>query len=187
MDIRRPPGHRPSSVRVRPAPRAEPPFDDETATPSNAMDMLPMPWPVKAARSRTRRHPAGRSRRSGQQHQDARTRRGEPPTGRLALLHFVRMTIEVINGFRPASQIMAMTHPQHTAELASLVRVAQSTARSRPGTKSPVTVRRLRLCEPEPAAVEAAVVLELGDRSRAVMLRLEQRGGTWTCHLAKLI
>lgn len=188
MDMRRPPGNRSATVRVRPAPRAEPPYDDEAPQPSYGMDMLPLAWSAQTARPRTRRHHQfGRGRRAGQQHPDGCAARPDSQASRLALLHFVRTAIEVVNGFRPLNQIVAMTHPRHAAEVTNLVRTARAQAGYATGAAVPVTVRRVRMCEPGPTAVEAAVVLDLGRRSRAVMLRLERDGATWACHLARLI
>ncbi len=58
----------------------------------------------------------------------------------------------------------------------------------RPGRKpSPVAVIRLRLCEPRPGAVEAAVLLVTGERTWAMALRLELHQQSWHATALRLI
>ena len=55
-------------LRVRPAPRLDPPFEDECDRPPAGMDMLPLPGPVLVGTPRGARRPPSRhsSRRPGQ-------------------------------------------------------------------------------------------------------------------------
>ncbi|TBL27799.1 hypothetical protein EYA84_28105, partial [Verrucosispora sp. SN26_14.1] len=56
-----------------------------------------------------------------------------------------------------------------------------ATARRR-STRPGLRLRRLRVCEPRPAAIEVAVVLTgAAGRTWAMALRLEHRRGTWLC------
>jgi hypothetical protein len=50
-----------------------------------------------------------------------------------------------------------------------------------------VAVIRLRLCEPRPGAVEAAVLLVTGERTWAMALRLEMHQQNWCATTLRLI
>jgi hypothetical protein len=119
---------------------------------------------------------------------------GELP---VAIKRFIDMYVEVLNERRPLLHLQPYAtnrafqtirtgllrrrkgwwpvgpkaHPRgHTAQPTPL--------RSRP---MPITVQRLRSCEPRPGAVEIAVVLRRGDETRAMAVRLEREGDAWTC------
>ena len=65
------------------------------------------------------------------------------------------------------------------------------TAARRPGPRdrqrSPVGVLGLRLCEPRPGAVEAAVLLVTGERTWAMALRLELHQQSWCATTLRLL
>ena len=56
-----------------------------------------------------------------------------------------------------------------------------------PRRVAPVAVIRLRLCEPRPGAVEAAVAIVAGDRTWALALRLELHQQAWAATILRLI
>lgn len=173
-----PTGSRPA-IRLRPVPRYEPPFDDDPAA---------RQWP-EPAWSLTRRPPAGPP--------PTVLPRPEPPPvvgvsgdTRLAVRRFVRLCVEVLNGFRPAAHLRRLSLPSEAAEvvaqgLAGARRVTELRKAARPDTRrpprpAPVAVIGLKLCEPRHGAVEAAVTLVTGDRTWAMAFRLELHQQTWT-------
>ncbi|QKW12374.1 Rv3235 family protein [Verrucosispora sp. NA02020] len=99
---------------------------------------------------------------------------------------FVATCLEVFNGFRPPVQLRRHLDPARTAHL--LPELARAAARGAPATprrrstRPGLRLRRLRVCEPRPAAIEVAVVLTgAAGRTWAMALRLEHRRGTWLC------
>ncbi|WP_092380790.1 Rv3235 family protein [Micromonospora phaseoli] len=97
---------------------------------------------------------------------------------------FVTTCLEVLNGFRPPVQLRQQLDPARSAVL--LPELARATARGAPArrrsTRPGLRLRRLRVCEPHPAAIEAAAVLTgVAGRSWALALRLEHRRGNWLC------
>ncbi|ROR73749.1 Rv3235 family protein [Bogoriella caseilytica] len=89
----------------------------------------------------------------------------------------VRNTVEVLQGLRPAGQLMRwLTPPLYD-------RVAHQAAppERRPRHRLPrrATVRRVRVCEVSPGVVEAAVILHDGAHLRAAAVRLEARRTRW--------
>ncbi|MBQ1026000.1 Rv3235 family protein [Micromonospora sp. C95] len=97
---------------------------------------------------------------------------------------FVATCLEVFNGFRPPVQLRRQLDPARVAVL--LPELARATARGAPvrrrSARAGVRLRRLRVCEPRPTAIEAAAVLTgAGGLSWAMALRLEQRCGNWFC------
>jgi len=173
-----PTGSRPA-IRLRPVPRSEPPFDDEPApqvwTPS------PRPAPGWTADGPPPSVPP-------QQALPAVT--GASGDARLAVRRFVRLCVEVLNGFRPAAHLRRVSLPGHAADVVAqgmvgARRVAELRKTSRPGGRSPqrpapVGVIKVVLCEPRPGAVEAAVTLVTGERSWAMAFRLEMHQQAWS-------
>ncbi|GIJ12941.1 Rv3235 family protein [Micromonospora andamanensis] len=97
---------------------------------------------------------------------------------------FVATCLEVFNGFRPPVQLRRQLDPTRAAVL--LPELARATAHAAPprrrSARPGVRLRRLRVCEPRPTAIEAAAVLTgFGGRSWAMALRLEHRRGSWLC------
>lgn len=178
-------------IRLRPAPRLEPPFDDER-------DPLSWPSPHQLAldwsRLITPPEPPGPPAPS--------VRRtvvtGVSAEARLAVRRFVAMCVEVLNGYRPATHLRPLTQPREAATvvaqgLAGARRVtAARTARTAgrtPRTRrpAPAAVVRLQLCEPREGAVEAAAVLMIGDRTHAMAIRLEVHDESWLATTLRLI
>ncbi|MGC5029745.1 Rv3235 family protein [Micromonospora sp. DT229] len=196
IDPRRPGPSRPP-VRLRPAPAYDPPFVDEGSGwpgPGDgqlALDLFSAPqWPVRSGPERpphqrvtVRPTPARPSRDPVRQLPPGALVTATPAATRVAH-RFVANCIEVFNGFRPPVQLRRQLDPTRCAHL--LPELARGSARAvatrrrtpRPGLR----LRRLRVCEPHPNAIEAAAVLTgVVDASWAMALRLEHRRGTWLC------
>jgi hypothetical protein len=107
------------------------------------------------------------------------------------------MCVEVLNGYRPAAHLRRLALPKEAAgvvaqAVAGTSRVADMRrTRRTPGRRErqpgPVAVIRLRLCEPRPGAVEAAVLLVTGERTWAMALRLEMHQQSWCATALRLI
>ncbi|MEU6020510.1 Rv3235 family protein [Micromonospora sp. NPDC048871] len=196
IDPRRPGPSRPP-VRLRPAPAYDPPFVDEgsewpgPADGQLALDLFSAPhWspgsgPARPPHQRVtvRPTPARPGRDPVRQLPPGALTTATPGATRVAH-RFVASCIEVFNGFRPPVQLRRQLDPARCAHL--LPELARGSARAvgtrrrtpRPGLR----LRRLRVCEPRPNAIEAAAVLTgVVDASWAMALRLEHRRGTWLC------
>jgi hypothetical protein len=123
---------------------------------------------------------------------------GTSTDAKAAVHRFVRLCVEVLNGYRPAAHLRRFSLPAEAAgivtqglaaaqRVASLRKAAQAAGRRPPRRPSPAAVVRLRLCEPRPGAVEAAVALVTGDRTWALALRLELHQDTWSATALRLI
>jgi hypothetical protein len=190
-DSRRPGPSRPA-VRLRPAPSSEPPFTDEDVSRWPAPEQLTLDL-FEATRRGAGRPPDRRQRPGPTPAGPARRPAGPLPPGALvtatpeatrAAHRFVGTCLEVLNGYRPPGQLRPLLDPASAADL--LPELSRATARSGPprrrSTRPGVHLRRLRVCEPRPAAVEVAAVLAgTGGRVWAMALRLEHRRGTWLC------
>ncbi|MEV6299550.1 Rv3235 family protein [Actinoplanes sp. NPDC051861] len=182
-----PRGPRPA-IRLRPVPRYEPPFDDELSPQVwSSPRQLPLSWedPPEPDTGQPER-PAAPPVVAGASH-DAK----------LAVRRFVHMCVEVLNGYRPAGHLRRLALPSEAAHvvaegLAGARRVTEMRNARRPGTRrplrpAPVAVLRLRLCEPRPGAVEAAVALVTGQRTWAMALRMELHQQSWSATVLRLI
>lgn len=189
-DFRRPGPVRPP-VRLRPAPSFDPPCveDDPSRWPTHGQLALDL---FEATR-RTAPRPPDRSRRSGPVPVGPGRTPAPLPVGALvtatpeatrAAHRFVATCLEVVNGYRPPGQLRPLLDPARAADL--LPELARATSRSGPvrrrSTRPATHLRRLRVCEPRRAAVEAAAVLAgPAGRTWAMAFRLEHRRGTWLC------
>ena len=187
-------GPRPA-IRLRPVPRHDPPFDDERqpevwASPQQiALDWSSSPpAAVAAARAaRPEERPVTRT-----------VVAGASGDAKLAVRRFVGLCIEVLNGYRPAAHLRRLCQPREAAavvsqglsgarRVAETRRHAAGARTTRPRRPTPVAVVQLRLCEPRAGAVEAAVVLVIGERTWAMALRLELHQGSWVATTLRLI
>jgi Family of unknown function (DUF6459) len=173
------------AVRLVPAPPLEPPFDDQRSPevclpPPDAGAQLVLTW----CRPEVAR---------------AEAPRGELPPGATAgasaavwhaVVRFLDRCLEILNGYRPASHIRALSTPVEAQTIMEQVAaVARRTTRlprtSQPGgpgaRPNSVARRRVHVSEPRPGAAEAMAVLSQASRSWAVAFRLERRGGAWLC------
>ena len=122
---------------------------------------------------------------------------GASGDAKLAVRRFVHLCVEVLNGYRPAAHLRRLASPKEAAGVVSQAvagtsRVAELRRETRPGHRrdrspGPVGVIRLRLCEPRPGAVEAAVLLVTGERTWAMALRLELHQECWRATTLRLI
>ena len=115
---------------------------------------------------------------------------GASHDAKLAVHRFVRICVEVLSGHRPPAHLRRLALPAEAADVvaeglsavrrvAALRQAAYRPGRRPPRRVPPVAVVRLRLCEPRPGAVEAAVALVTGDRTYAMALRLELHQDAW--------
>jgi len=153
-------------VVIRPAPRREPPFDDEREClvgPSAHDRHLPF----DLARTRPHAWHPQPPRPSGMP---------EPSTWARRLL--VGM-IEAANGRRPLQQLSAFFSPSvHRGVGAEFERSAVAGV---PHWMHHAVVRTVRVTEPADGVVELCAVLDAGVRARAVAMRVEQWRGHWRC------
>lgn len=188
-----PDGPRPA-ISLRPVPRCEPPFDDEIEPAVWASaHQLALDWSPAARPAQPRERGSGvvvsaqRAVVSGASHE-----------AKAAVHRFVRLCVEVLNGHRPPAHLRQLSVPADATavvtqalagarRVAELRRAAQRAGRRPPRRPSPVAVIRLRLCEPRPGAVEAAVALVTGDRTWAMALRMELHQQTWSATTLRLI
>ena len=184
-----PAGPRPS-IRLRPVPRHDPPFDDEVEAQIWASaSQLALQWSDRGPRSRTLSEPAVV--------QEPPAVAGASGDAKLAVRRFVQLCVEVLNGHRPAAHLRRLAHPAEAAAVAAQgmvgakrladARRARSDARRPVRRVPPVAVLRLRVCEPRPGAVEAAVALTTGERTWALALRLELHQRSWVATALRLI
>ncbi|GID98191.1 Rv3235 family protein [Amorphoplanes digitatis] len=184
-------GPRPA-IRLRPAPRREPLFDDERDPASlPSPDQLALDWAhlmAAGARPATAAEPPPPVTRT--------VVSGVSADAKLAVRRFVKLCVEVFNGYRPPAHLRRFSQPREAATvvaegLSGAQRVAgvrpASSGRPRPRRPAPVAVLRLRLCEPRAGAVEAAVVLMIADRVWAMALRLELHEASWVATALRLI
>jgi Family of unknown function (DUF6459) len=156
----------PARVVVRPAPRREPPFDDELAepvplfgphTPRLPFAAVPAPsaWLPKPVRPR-----------------------GLPDPERWARQLLLGM-IETAGGKRPLHQLAALLSPSVSRGLGA--DFERAVRRGAPHWLHRATVRAMRCAQPSDGVAELCAVLETGERVRAMALRLEERHGRWRC------
>jgi hypothetical protein len=154
-------------VVVRPAPRREPPFDDEISDPLRQPrpydQRLPFELPVP-------RRPAWPARPS--------LRRGLPDPAAWTRRLLIGM-VEAAAGRRPLHQLAAMVSPGVLRGLGADFERAATTGD--PHWLHRATVRTIRGCEPVDGVAEICATVEAGRRVRAVALRLEEQHGRWRC------
>ncbi|MGI5213921.1 Rv3235 family protein [Plantactinospora sp. CA-290183] len=104
------------------------------------------------------------------------------PEARQAARRFLDTCLEIVNGHRPIGHLRRLSSPQEAADIVEQLSsgAARLCARPRPGRPAPaVRLRRMRVCEPRPGVAEAAAVVDIADRTRAVAFRMERRRGNW--------
>jgi hypothetical protein len=107
------------------------------------------------------------------------------------------MCVEVLNGYRPTTQLRPLIHPKHFTDISDqllrrTVRVRMSPAQAAHHGRL-VRARRMLLCEPANGVVEAAVVLEQGPATWAMAIRMEHTPAPgigvlgWLCTVVQVI
>jgi hypothetical protein len=155
----------PRRIVVRPAPRREPPFDDERddlaahASGDRALPFEPTArphvWLPPAPRPSALPDPS--------------------PWGRRLLIGMV----ETAGGHRPAQQLATLLSPSvHRGLCADFVQAVQAGARH---WLHRATVRSVRATEPSDGVAEVCATVEVAGRVRAIALRLEEHYGRWRC------
>ncbi len=159
---------------LRSAPRREPPFDDELPARHLSLvgpldEPLPFDAPEQPSALRLTAEPDPFGVRP--------TGRHELPEPAAFARRLVIGVIETATGRRSAAQLRPHTSPTVQAGL------ARDAGRiDRLGTaRRPATLHSLHLAEPADGVAEVAAVLRVGDRFRALALRLEGLDGRWRC------
>lgn len=162
---------------LRPAPRREPAFDDER--PRRHLSLVgpldqPLPFDTvsSSGAQAAKPNPAGPD--LGEPRPTGRRELPEPATFARRLVIGV---IETATGRRPASQLRQHTSPTVHAGL------ARDAGRiDRLGTaRRPASLHSVHISEPADAVAEVTAVLRVGERFRALALRLEGSEGRWRC------
>jgi hypothetical protein len=161
--------------RVRPAPRREPPFDDElTERHLSLVGPLDQPLPLDGLGLAAAPVPQPTAPDSGPVRPTGCHELPEPaPMARRLVIGVV----EIATRRRSASQLRHHTSP---AVQAGLVRDAGRITRL--GTaQRPAALHSLHVIEPSDGVAEVAAVLRIENRFRALALRLEGLDGRWRC------
>ena len=155
------------SSAIRPAPRREPPFDDEVqGVQLRAVGRYDRPLPFsEPERAAAARRPVPLP----------RTLPDPAGWGRRLLIGI----IETAGGHRPLQQLSALLSPSVALGLgADLERANRLRA---PHWTHSATVRTVHASSPSDGVAELSATLQAGRRVRAVALRLEARNGRWRC------
>lgn len=99
---------------------------------------------------------------------------------------YVQAAVEIVAGDRPVAQLLRWTRADVHHDLARRALLVARAGRREPGRGRPRGVTRhqvhgVRLSFCSTRAVEAAVHLRHGDRSKAVAARFEVHRGRWIC------
>jgi hypothetical protein len=168
--------HRPP-IRLRPAPRFDPPFDDEVGSEiwlrSASDDQLMFDFdspaaaadPAPSAAAPVAAVPAPAPSPS--------------PEARRAAHRFANTCVEIFNGFRPAGQLRPLARPPHTERVVQQLADALGrlpATRPRPGRRPELLrLRMLRVSAPVDGVIEAAATVGTSARTWALAFRLERR------------
>jgi hypothetical protein len=157
-----------SCLVLRPAPRTEPPYDDEL--PPRHLRLVgttaePLPFD----------DPGPRVLAEVPDFFDPQpTSRHELPPPREWLNRLLRVVLECLDGWRPTVQLRPYAAPEVITAVA-----ARRPSVARPGTAPRVS--SLHVTEPVDGVVESCAVVHRGGRPQAVAIRLEGLDGRWLC------
>jgi Family of unknown function (DUF6459) len=155
-------------MTVRPAPRREPPFDDEIPVRRLfAVGPLDQQLPFEPTAYRAQ---------AMAPHPTAHPNLPDPALwGRRLLIGI----IETAGGRRPLQQLAALLSQSVAHGLGT--DFEQAARGRRPHWTHAATVRSVRACEPAEGIAELCATVQVGPRVRAVALRLESHNGRWRC------
>jgi hypothetical protein len=179
-----------TALRIVPAPRHTPPFDDETRGHLRpqlrlvpGQGELPLEWllpsglPARPDLPLVVLHEGGEGPAPATVEDDF----GPLPTPRSQLPapgpwagRLVQAFVEVMSGDRPIGQLIRWTHEDVYAQLRAL------TTR-RPARRVRAKVRSVHVTEPVDGVAEVCAVVHDGARARAYALRLVGTDGRWCC------
>ena len=156
------------AVVLRMPPPLDPPVEP-TLEPALDMDQLPFEWPsgpppaaIKAPRPRPAPAPGKRS------------------SAYPAAQKFVSLCVEILNGYRPPNQLRPMVHPKTFGEVSDQILRRTVRIRMTPGEAARqgllVRARRLLVSEPLEGVAEGVAVLEHGEATWAMAIRMERTG-----------
>lgn len=159
------------SISISPAPRREPPFDDEL--PPRHLRLIASHEPQLPFDELPRQHRALT--------QDAFavqiTGRGDLPDPESFGRRLLVAVFEALSGRRPLPQLSRFLTPGvYTGLATDLDRARHDSVWSKP-----TVMRSIRVCEPADGVAELAAVVQTGPRYRAVAVRLEGLDGRWRC------
>lgn len=157
------------TIVIRPAPRREPPYDDEID--SGVAALGPNDRPLPFERPRGRRVPLPLPTLSP-------LRTVLPDPGRWGRRLLVGV-IETAAGRRSLNQLTALLSPGVAHGLRSDLQHA--TRVGRPHWTSTAVVRSVRVCRPCEQVAELSATVRTGTRVRAIAMRLEVRHDRWCC------
>ncbi len=153
-----------STVVVRPAPRREPPFDDEVDAPVCGRYDQRLPFAVAPTQLAWQPRPY--------------QRKGVPDPSAWGRRLVVGM-IETAAGRRPLHQLSPLLSPSVSKGLvADFERAAAS---GTPHWLHRASMRTVRACEPVEGVAELSATVDTGPRVRAIAIRLETHHGRWRC------
>jgi len=159
------------TVTVSPAPRREPPFDDELAAPH--LRLVARHEPQLPFESVPRRRLAAAQDVFAVQ----LTTRGALPDPESFGRRLLVAAFEALSGRRPLPQLGRYLSPSvYTGLAGDLER-----GRLDRSWTQPTVMRSIRVCEPADGVAELAAVVQAGGRYRAVAARLEGLDGHWRC------
>lgn len=200
------------SVRIRPAPAHDPPYDEERpsgwSAPDAVQPLLELPGIPGAEPPRPGR--TGSDRRPDQAWPD-QAPADQPPPGiagaspatTAAAARFVNTCLEILNGYRPVTHFRALSSPLAAANVLEAMTHAVRKLRPVARRDGLVKLRAMRTCEPRPGVAEIALVVAVGLGHRAggpptrpdrplgrawgLAYRLELQHGRWHCTAARLL
>jgi hypothetical protein len=155
------------TIVVRPAPRREPPFDDELAGALAPVGPHDQPLPFDRPRPRVVQ-PAPPS----------PLRAALPDPGQWGRRLLIGI-IETAAGRRPLAQLTALVTPSVAHGLRA--EFERATRRGGPHWTGRATLRSVRATEPGDEIAELSATVQVGERVRAIAMRLEARQGRWCC------
>jgi hypothetical protein len=185
------PGALEPMVRLRRAPRTEPPFEFEDEAPDpSAVERPAARRPGAAAGSDPGAGSGPRAWSGAAAGSDpgawsgagavGAVGAGGPSAVQCVARRYVNLCLEVLGGFRPLGHLRRLTTPTMFDVLPDELSVA-------PHPSARIRLRQLRVCQPRDGVAEAVAVLGQGGQAWAMTLRLERRQADWLCtHLSML-